>query len=69
MGAGTGAEILELGRTNPGWRFLGVDPAQSMLDLAKEKIKAVGLTDRVSLFHGFVGDPRSANAAMAQPRG
>ena len=54
--AGTGAEILELGKTNPGWHFLGVDPAQPMLDLAKGKIEAVGLADRVSLFHGFVGD-------------
>lgn len=56
VGAGTGAEILELGKTNRGWRFLGVDPAQPMLDLAKEKIKAAGLADLVSLFHGFVGD-------------
>jgi tRNA (cmo5U34)-methyltransferase len=54
--AGTGAEILELGKTNPGWRFLGVDPAKPMLDLAKEKIEAAGLSDRVSLFNGFVGD-------------
>ena len=56
VGAGTGAEILELGRTNSRWRFLGVDPAQSMLDLAKEKIEAAGLTDRVSWFNGLVGD-------------
>jgi len=56
VGAGTGAEILELDKTNPGWRFLGVDPAQPMPDLAKEKIGAAGLADRVSLFHGFVGD-------------
>jgi tRNA (cmo5U34)-methyltransferase len=56
VGAGTGAEILELGKTNPGWRFLGVDPAKAMLDLAKEKIEAAGLTDRVCLFNGFVGD-------------
>ncbi len=56
VGAGTGAEILELGKTNPGWRFLGVDPAPPMLDLAKEKIEAAGLADRVSFFHGFVGN-------------
>jgi tRNA (cmo5U34)-methyltransferase len=56
VGAGTGAEILELGKTNPTWRFLGVDPAQPMLDLAKEKIEAAALTDRVSFFNGLVGD-------------
>jgi tRNA (cmo5U34)-methyltransferase len=50
VAAGTGAEILELGKTNPGWRFFGADPAEPMLDLAKEKIEAAGLSDRVSLF-------------------
>ncbi len=56
VAAGTGAEILELGKANPDWRFLGVDPAQPMLDLAKEKIQAAGLIDRVSLFNGCVDD-------------
>jgi len=56
VGAGTGAEILELGKTNPSWRFLGLDPAKPTLDLAKEKIEAAGLSDRVSLINGFVGD-------------
>jgi tRNA (cmo5U34)-methyltransferase len=56
VGAGTGAEILELGNANPSWRFLGVDPAERMLDLAKEKIQAAVLTDRVSLFKGYVDD-------------
>jgi tRNA (cmo5U34)-methyltransferase len=56
VGAGTGAEILELGTANPNWRFLGVDPAQPMLDLAMEKIETAGMTDRVALFRGYVGD-------------
>ena len=56
VGAGTGAEILELGKTNPGWRFVGVDLAKPMLDLAKEKIETAGLSDRVSLINGFVSD-------------
>jgi tRNA (cmo5U34)-methyltransferase len=56
VGAGTGAEILEFGKTNPDWRFSGVDPAQSMLDLAKEKIEAAGLSERTSFFKGYVDD-------------
>ncbi len=56
VAAGTGAEILELGKTNLSWRFLGVDPAQPMLDLAKKKIQAAGLSERVSLFNGYVDD-------------
>jgi tRNA (cmo5U34)-methyltransferase len=56
IGAGTGGEILELGKTNLGWRFLGVDPAQPMLNLASERIRAAGLSDRVSLVKGWVGE-------------
>jgi tRNA (cmo5U34)-methyltransferase len=56
VGAGTGTEILEFGKMNPDWRFLGVDPAQPMLDLAKEKIEAAGLTERASFFKGHVDE-------------
>ena len=56
VGAGTGAEILELGRSNPGWRFVGLDPAQPMLDVAKDKIEAAGVTAQVSLFRGNVDE-------------
>ena len=56
VGAGTGAEILELGRSNPSWRFVGLDPAQPMLDLAKDKIEAAGVTKQASLFRGYVDE-------------
>jgi tRNA (cmo5U34)-methyltransferase len=56
VGAGTGAEIIELGKTNPDWRFMGVDPAETMLDVAKEKIEAAGLTKRASFFKGYVDE-------------
>jgi tRNA (cmo5U34)-methyltransferase len=56
VGAGTRAEILELGGSNPGWRFVGLDPAQPMLDVAKDKIEAAGVTAQVSLFRGNVDE-------------
>ena len=56
VGAGTGAEILELGRSNRGWRFVGLHPAQPMLDVAKDKIEAAGVTAQVSLFRGNVDE-------------
>ena len=56
VGAGTGTEILELSKTNLGWRFVGIDPAQPMLEVAKERIATAGLSDRASLVQGFVGD-------------
>lgn len=70
VGAGTGNEIVELGKTNPGWHFLGIDPAQPMLEVAKERIVTAGLSGRASLVQGIVGDlpldPRydAATAAM-----
>jgi tRNA G46 methylase TrmB len=66
VAAGTGAEIVELGKTNPGWRFLGVDPAQPMLNLAKEKIEAAGLADRASLFRGYTAISRLTNSMTGQ---
>lgn len=56
VGAGTGAEIIELGKSNPSWRFVGLDPAQPMLDLAKDKIEAAGVTKQASLFRGYVDE-------------
>jgi len=56
VGLGIGTEILELGKTNPGWHFLGIDPAQPMLDVAKERIATEGLSDRTTLVQGFVRD-------------
>jgi tRNA (cmo5U34)-methyltransferase len=56
VGAGTGAEIIELGKSNPSWCFVGLDPAQPMLDLAKDKIEAAGVTKQASLFRGYVDE-------------
>jgi tRNA (cmo5U34)-methyltransferase len=66
VGAGTGAEILELGKTNSSWRFLGVDPAKPMLDLAKEKSKPRDLLIESVCLTDLSGICRSANSATAQ---
>jgi tRNA (cmo5U34)-methyltransferase len=41
VGAGGGAEIATFARLQPQWRFVGVDPAQPMLDLARETLGPV----------------------------
>ncbi len=54
LGAGGGAELKALADSYPGWRFVGVDPAGAMLELAA---RAVGPhRDRVELVAGYIDD-------------
>jgi len=55
-GSGTGEELVNLGRHNPGWRLTGVDPSPDMVAIASERVARHGLSDRVELRTGFVGD-------------
>lgn len=54
VGAGSGEEVVRLGRENPGWRFVAEDPSAEMLAVAREKIDAAGLADRVAFVPGPV---------------
>lgn len=47
VGAGTGAEIVTLGRPHPEWHFTAVDPSAEMLDRCRKTVKANGLGNRV----------------------
>ncbi len=53
-GAGGGLELEAFARQNENWTFLGVDPAQPMLDEARRRLGP--LIERVSLHHGFIED-------------
>ncbi len=53
-GAGGGLELEAFAAENPGWTFLGVDPAKPMLDEARTRLG--DLNERVSLHHGYVDD-------------
>lgn len=50
VGAGGGMETLALGESQPGWSFVGVDPAAAMLDLARQTVAPIA--DRVELIEG-----------------
>lgn len=52
IGAGGGAEIATLARQQVQWRFVGVDPAEPMLALARETLGP--LMERVQLHQGYV---------------
>jgi tRNA (cmo5U34)-methyltransferase len=56
VGVGTGTEIVELANAHPQWRFTGVDPSASMLDVCREKVRKHGLSDRCELVHGYLND-------------
>lgn len=54
VGAGGGAELAYLARRHPAWRFDGVDPSESMLALARQRLgEHAGST---TLHRGYVDD-------------
>ncbi|MEM6755115.1 MAG: class I SAM-dependent methyltransferase [Cyanobacteria bacterium P01_C01_bin.38] len=56
VGAGTGMELVRFGKGNSKWQFLGVDPSENMLAIAKDKIQQHGLSEQVKLFQGYTND-------------
>lgn len=56
VGAGTGQEALTYARAHPGWRITGVDPTEKMLAVARDRVGAQGLSDRIDLHLGKVED-------------
>lgn len=52
LGAGGGLELKVFAEAEPGWRFVGVDPAAPMLALARDMLGP--LADRVDLIEGLI---------------
>lgn len=68
VGAGTGMELVTLGRANPGWRFTAVDPSEEMLAHCRHNVAAAGLAARVTIVAGRVDElpaRRTFDAATA----
>lgn len=56
LAAGGGAELLALAKASAGWSFVGVDPSENMLALARRKLESAGLTGRAELIRGYIPD-------------
>jgi len=56
VGVGTGAEILSLATTYPGWSFVGVDPSEEMLAVGRRRLGQAGVLDRCELLQGYAAD-------------
>lgn len=54
VGVGTGAEILSLAKAFPQFRFVGVEPSDSMLQVCQERVTSSGIGSRCQLIHGYV---------------
>ena len=54
LGAGGGLELRALAEAQPGWTFVGVDPAREMLLQAERTLGP--MMERVSLVHGYIDD-------------
>ena len=61
VGAGGGSELALLGPSNPGWTFTAVDPAQPMLELARDKVRKLMMTDRVEFVEGTIDEVEDGN--------
>jgi tRNA (cmo5U34)-methyltransferase len=56
VGAGGGTELALLGPKNPDWIFTAIDPAEPMLDLARNKVDQLKMTDRVNFIEGTIDE-------------
>ena len=56
VGAGGGTELATFGTANPTWTFTAVDPAPSMLELARMKANQFNMADRVEFIEGTIDE-------------
>jgi len=55
-GCGTGKEIIDYSKNNLRWQFLGFDPSEKMLQMAKERLRINNCQGRVRLIRGVIDD-------------
>jgi len=55
-GAGTGAEIILLGKTFPSWSFVAVDVSDNMINACRNNATEENLNDRITFFNGRLQD-------------
>jgi len=59
-GAGTGAEILVLGRRFPSWSFVAADVSADMIQACRDNTASAGMDGRVSFMTGRLQDYRTS---------
>ncbi|MBI3525434.1 MAG: class I SAM-dependent methyltransferase [Betaproteobacteria bacterium] len=54
IGAGTGAELIDLAQAFPQWRFTAVEPAAPMLDICRQRAEDCGVASRCTFHEGYL---------------
>jgi len=68
VGAGTGAELINLAMTFPQWHFTVVEPAPAMISLCRQKAEQHHISSRCTFHEGYLdslGETRKFDAATA----
>lgn len=55
VGVGTGAELVYLAQAFPGWRFTAVEPSGAMLEVCRQRTKALAVYSRCTFHEGYLG--------------
>ncbi|HEX4583584.1 MAG TPA: methyltransferase domain-containing protein [Burkholderiaceae bacterium] len=58
-GAGTGTEVINLGKRFPSWNFVAVDVSADMLKVCQRRIAQADLVSRVEIFQGRIEEYES----------
>jgi S-adenosylmethionine-diacylgycerolhomoserine-N-methlytransferase len=53
VGCGTARNLIRIAKLYPGTELFGLDASQEMLRTAEQNIAAAGLSDRITLCHGY----------------
>lgn len=54
VGAGTGAELLDLAQAFPQWQFTAVEPSAPMLNICRQRAQESGISSRCTFHQGYL---------------
>ena len=61
VGVGNGAELFDMAKANPGWRFTAIDPAKDMLDKCRKGAEQNDMMDRCTFHEGYLDSLPGSN--------